>query len=103
MTRHESLSVLYFRAECSCMTAESKRWLGLIGKPVDEAEEIIKEENPGQTSNSSVMVRFYLFSCLDYQVEKLAVDSPVTEDFRSNRVRIFYDEQNKVAKDPESG
>ena len=85
------------------MKVERKIWLNFVGKPVDEAEAVIKEENPGQTSNPSVMARFYLFSYLDYEVEKLAVDSPVTEDFQSNRVRIFYDEQNKVAKDPESG
>ncbi|UJR07151.1 hypothetical protein I4U23_011439 [Adineta vaga] len=64
---------------------ESKSWPDLVGKPVDEAIEEIKRENP------------------DYQVEKLALHSPMKLNLRPTRVRVFFDELNKVARPPQTG
>ena len=103
MTRYESLPVFFLRTDGGLRSIEHKSWPNLVGKPVDEAVEEIKQENSGQTPNPSIMGSIYLFSCLDYQVEKLAVGSFVTRDLRLNRVRVFYDEENKVASPPATG
>ncbi|UJR23214.1 hypothetical protein I4U23_026233 [Adineta vaga] len=64
------------------MSSDKQSWPELIGKPVDEAIEIIKKEN----SNLDVI--------------KLKEGSPVTEDFRSNRVRVFFNKDGNVSSTP---
>ncbi|CAF1174524.1 unnamed protein product [Adineta ricciae] len=64
---------------------ESKSWPHLLGKPIDEAIEEIKRENP------------------EYHVEKLPLHCPMKLDVRPNRVRVFFDEEDKVARVPQNG
>ena len=62
-----------------------KEWPELVGMDGEEAAKKIREENPG----------------LDVSV--LQVGSPVTLDFRTDRVRIFVDCNGKVAQPPTIG
>lgn len=61
-------------------------WPELVGKNVDEAIEIIKQENPALT------------------VVKLEDDSMYTCDYLEERVRVFYNtESNLVTRKPKRG
>lgn len=65
---------------------EKTSWPELKGKNVDEALQVIKDENP------------------ELVVMKVPSGSMVTMDFRSDRVRIFYDEEtNTVTRAPHCG
>ncbi len=62
------------------------RWPELVGIDVDKAIELIQTENPS----------------LD--VKKTQENSPVTRDFRPNRVRVFYNTStNLVVGVPKTG
>ncbi|ESP02199.1 hypothetical protein LOTGIDRAFT_230585 [Lottia gigantea] len=60
-------------------------WPELVGLPAQEAEAKIKEEN----SNLTVHI--------------LPELSPVTMDYREDRVRIFTNAENKVSQVPRTG
>lgn len=60
-------------------------WSNLVGKTAKEAEKIIIHDMP----NANVQI--------------LPEGSLVTEDYRSNRVRVFVDAQNKVTSEPHVG
>ncbi|CAF1367699.1 unnamed protein product [Rotaria sordida] len=64
---------------------ENKSWPALVGKPVDEAVEEIRRENPS------------------FNVLKVQDNSPVTLDFGFNRVRVFYNVDGKVSQTPHIG
>ncbi|CAF1330680.1 unnamed protein product [Rotaria sp. Silwood1] len=64
---------------------ENQSWPALVGKPVDEAVEEIKRENP------------------NFNVLKVQDNSPVTLDFGFNRVRVFYNAHGKVSQTPHIG
>ncbi|CAF3120163.1 unnamed protein product, partial [Rotaria sp. Silwood2] len=66
-------------------TLENKSWPNLVGKPVDEAVEEIKRDNPS------------------LHVQKLEENSPVTLDLRYDRVRVFFDKDGKVSQPPNTG
>ena len=59
---------------------EKTSWPELNGKNVDEAVQAIKDENP------------------ELVVLKVPVDSMVTMDYRTDRVRVFYDEATNLVK-----
>lgn len=58
------------------------QWSHLVGKHVDHVEAIIHKESP------------------ELQIYKLRDGSPVTMDFRTDRIRIFIDENGNVTKAP---
>lgn len=60
-------------------------WGQLVGKPAEEAKAFILKDMP------------------DADVQILPQGSPVTFDYRFNRVRVFVDSQNKVAEQPQIG
>lgn len=61
-------------------------WPELVGRNVDEAIEVIKQENS------------------QLNVIKVKSGSPVTRDFRLDRVRVFYNEiDNTVCVAPNCG
>lgn len=66
--------------------AGKKEWPELVGKDGQEAAKIIKEENP----------------CLK-EVIVLPDGSQVTQDYRTDRVRIFVDCNDKVVRTPVIG
>jgi hypothetical protein len=70
--------------EASCGGGESKKtsWPEVVGLPAKEAKEIILKDMP------------------DAHVVVVPLGSPVTTDFRTDRVRIFVD---TVAKTPTVG
>ena len=62
-------------------------WPELVGKPGEEAREVIRATGgPGITT-----------------VDIIPEDSMVTQDFRTDRVRIFVDSSGKVARTPRVG
>ncbi len=65
---------------------EKTSWPELNGKNVDEAVQQIKEENP------------------ELKVFKVPLGSMVTMDYRTDRVRVYYDEATKlVQREPHCG
>eukprot|EP00601_Ochromonadales_sp_CCMP2298_P005869 CAMPEP_0173192826 /NCGR_PEP_ID=MMETSP1141-20130122/13627_1 /TAXON_ID=483371 /ORGANISM="non described non described, Strain CCMP2298" /LENGTH=75 /DNA_ID=CAMNT_0014117111 /DNA_START=172 /DNA_END=399 /DNA_ORIENTATION=+ len=61
------------------------RWPGAVGQNAEEAVAIIKRDRP------------------DVKVVALPAGSMVTMDFVTSRVRVFVNEQGKVAKEPMLG
>ena len=57
----------------------------LVGKDVDEAVSEIQNR------------------CSEYKVNKLPEGSIVTMDYREDRVRVFYNKDNKVSGAPKIG
>ena len=57
----------------------------LLGKPWQEAEAAIRASHPA------------------LRVIPLGQNSPVTRDYRLDRVRVFYDEEGKVSSVPRTG
>lgn len=49
--------------------------------------------------------KFVLMSLFtsDYEIEKLALYSPMKLNLRPNRVRVFFDDDNNVARIPQTG
>ncbi|MEV0766425.1 serine protease inhibitor [Nocardia sp. NPDC050435] len=64
---------------------EKDRWPETVGLPAEEAVKIIKSERP------------------DVKVFVLHEGTPVTRDYRPDRVRVFVDDDGKVAVPPEIG
>ncbi|CAN6353132.1 unnamed protein product [Urochloa humidicola] len=60
-------------------------WPELVGVSSEEAKKKIKEDKPGA------------------DVQVVPADAFVTMDFRTNRVRVFVDSNDKVAKAPKIG
>ena len=60
-------------------------WLNLEGMSGEEAKQKILDQRP------------------DLSVEIVHLDDPVTMDLRFDRVRIFVDENQKVARQPQIG
>ena len=60
-------------------------WLNLEGVSGEEAKQKILDQRP------------------DLSVEIVHLDDPVTMDLRFDRVRIFVDENQKVARAPQIG
>ncbi|XP_058782636.1 subtilisin inhibitor-like [Vicia villosa] len=60
-------------------------WPELVGVTADEAEKKIKEEMP------------------EAQIQVVPPNTPVTYDYRLQRVRLFVDESNKVIQTPTIG
>ncbi|CAF1492619.1 unnamed protein product [Rotaria sordida] len=65
--------------------SSDQSWSDLVGKPVDEAVAAIKSKNPS------------------LNVIRLEEGSAVTKDFRSDRVRVFFNANNKVSSTPRTG
>lgn len=62
--------------------SQKSEWPELVGKSGEEAAQVIKSEFPG--ADTPIM----------------AANSICTMDYRTNRVRIFIDENNKVIRAP---
>ncbi|XP_077984426.1 uncharacterized protein LOC144439051 [Glandiceps talaboti] len=62
-----------------------KKWPELVGKTGEEAKEAIKKEHP------------------DFEIQIIPADYGVTSDYVETRVRIFLDENSKVARPPMIG
>lgn len=77
---------------------ESQSWAELLGKPVDEAVAIIEKSNV-----FPIFIPMNTFSFKDLNVVPVHKDSAVTHDFRTNRVRVFYDDSNNVHSEPRTG
>ena len=60
-------------------------WEKLLNKKVDEVVKAIQEENA------------------ELSVQKVPVDSMVTQDYNVNRVRVFYNADNIVVRVPQLG
>ncbi|PVD34972.1 hypothetical protein C0Q70_06253 [Pomacea canaliculata] len=60
-------------------------WPELQGKKYDEAEKVIKEENPS------------------LEIQKVLPGQPMSRDFRPSRVRILVDEDDVVTRTPSIG
>lgn len=69
-------------ASMSSSTAEKTSWPEVVGQSVEEAKKIILKDKP------------------DADIIVLPVGTPVTKDFRPNRVRVFVD---TVAETPHVG
>jgi len=65
--------------------ANKESWPELVGKSGDEAEQVIKDEEPSLT------------------VQVLPNDSMVTMDYRTDRVRVFVDKEGIVTGVPRVG
>ena len=65
--------------------ATKEEWPELVGKSGEEAKEAILKERPELT------------------VEVLGENSPCTKDYRIERVRVFVNEEGKVAGTPRTG
>jgi hypothetical protein len=114
-----SLLVFLTREEFQLAPFEVKSWPHLVGTPLDEAVKEIQREHPGmsvspQTSLRSSVGRHcveegfahlytIMFSTLEFQMEPLALYSPMKMDSKPTRVRIFFDEDNNVARVPQNG
>lgn len=64
------------------MEEEHRTWPELVGKTVDEATAVIRSVNP------------------DYDVVPTPENSPITMDYRIERVRVFHDSNGIVTKAP---
>ncbi|XP_077863391.1 uncharacterized protein LOC100378558 [Saccoglossus kowalevskii] len=62
-----------------------KKWPELVGKTGEEAKEVILKEYP------------------DFKVQIIPADHGVTCDYVETRVRIFIEENGKVARPPMIG
>ncbi|CAF1346470.1 unnamed protein product [Rotaria sp. Silwood1] len=60
-------------------------WPDLVGESVDQAVAVIKSQNP------------------HLNVIPVPENSPVTMDFRQDRVRVFFDNYNQVSSAPRVG
>ena len=60
------------------------KWMNCIGRPAVEVRDWIKERHP------ELNVIFH------------DATAPFTEDLRRNRVRIFYNAEDKVVRDPKN-
>lgn len=60
-------------------------WSNLVGKSAEEAKAKILQDKP------------------DADVQILPEGSPCTRDFRTDRVRVFVNGQNKVVQKPHPG
>ena len=68
------------------MQEAKTEWPELVNRNVEEAEQTIRQENP------------------NVQVHRVPQDSMVTMDWREDRVRVFYDENNnQVVRTPRVG
>jgi hypothetical protein len=66
--------------------AEKTNWPEVVGKSSSEAKRIIQRETGGRKT-----------------VHVIPTDSLVTMDYRLDRIRIFENDQGKVAKSPTLG
>ena len=64
---------------------EKGSWPALVGLPAEGAVETIKRENP--------LLKIFV----------LKEGTPVTRDFRRDRIRIWVDEEGKVVRSPQIG
>lgn len=76
-------------------------WPHLLGKSAEEAEAAIKADRPDLTVRTLSKVNFKT----EYFVFFLTVsqDAMVTMEFKTNRIRIFVDENNIVVRPPVIG
>ncbi|EES16809.1 subtilisin inhibitor [Sorghum bicolor] len=65
--------------------APKNSWPELVGKSSEEAKKKIKEDKPGA------------------DVQVVPADAFVTLDYRTGRVRVFVDSDDKVARAPQIG
>jgi len=56
-----------------------------LGFEAQEAEDKLKEQHP------------------DFKIQRVPEGSMVTQDYRPDRIRIFYNSEGKVAKTPRIG
>lgn len=73
------------RQECECESLEGRSWLGLVGEDGESAKTTIEHDVPG--------VHVYV----------IPQDSPVTMDYRLDRVRIFVNDNGEVSSAPTIG
>ncbi|MCD7470239.1 hypothetical protein HAX54_009956 [Datura stramonium] len=73
-------------AQSGCPGVRKDRWPELLGVPAKLAREIIQKENPKLTNVPSILN-----------------GSPVTKDFRCDRVRLFINVLNFVVQIPRVG
>ncbi|MCD7470238.1 hypothetical protein HAX54_009955 [Datura stramonium] len=73
-------------AQSSCPEVTKERWPELLGVPAKLAREIIRKENPKLTNILSIQN-----------------GSPVTQDFRCDRVRLFVNVLDFVVQIPRIG
>ncbi|KAK2168822.1 hypothetical protein LSH36_14g12009 [Paralvinella palmiformis] len=67
------------------MAEDKTSWPDLVGKPKEEAEAKIKADRA------------------DVSVEFLEEGSMVSQDFKKNRVRVFFKSDGTVAQTPKAG
>ena len=115
------MCIIGYREEFKLAPFEVKSWPHLVGTPLDEAVKEIQRDHPGksvspltcppflveeQRETSKHRQRFrppIVLSTSEFQVESLALHSPMKMDSKPSRVRIFFDEDNNVARVPQNG
>lgn len=71
--------------EPAAVMADKTSWPELVGQPAEDAKRAILRDRP------------------NLNVQIVPEDAMVTMDWREDRVRIFVDKNNKVAKEPRTG
>jgi len=82
-------------------TGPKRQWPELVGKNGAEAVETIKKETGNSRFMCVCLFVFIFFLFLGFRnVVQIKQGSPVTMDFRTDRVRVFVNNQGKVAQAP---
>lgn len=85
------------------MSVEAKSWPEFVGQDANEIVERLKAQGTFKRDKNLPLTPLECLSRSGYNPQVKPQGSPVSRDYRLDRVRLFVDEQNVIVQTPHTG